>query len=181
MDGTLAESTKRLALRDAPHAASGRDDESSGWIERGRIDDYNRGREKGRELATIDPRGNADRLRQSGWASWGITPSDTAASVTHSSLLTPRKESKFARVVSNIYYFLERKGKLTAGRNRLNPLVNLFVCLTLRKTRRTLTARSPSRWISTFEVKRFSSTGQFLKNGRLVLHKVVIRNSYLGF
>ncbi|PLB40183.1 uncharacterized protein BDW47DRAFT_123697 [Aspergillus candidus] len=100
MDGTLAESTKRLALRDAPHAASGRDDESSGWIERGRIDDYNRGREKGRELATIDPRGNADRLRQSGWASWGITPSDTAASVTHSSLLTPRKESNFARVKS---------------------------------------------------------------------------------
>ncbi|PKY01642.1 hypothetical protein P168DRAFT_306780 [Aspergillus campestris IBT 28561] len=98
LDGTLAESTKRLALRDVPHAASGRDDESSGWIERGRIDDYNRGRDKGRELATIDPRGNADRLRQSGWASWGITPSDTAASVTHSSPMTPRRDSKFARV-----------------------------------------------------------------------------------
>src|SRR4051794_8664474 len=77
MDGTLAESTKRLTLRDVSYTASGRDDESSGWIERGRINDYNRAKEKGRELVTIDPQGNADRLRQSGWASWGITPSDT--------------------------------------------------------------------------------------------------------
>lgn len=115
MDGTLAESIKRLTLRDVPYAASGRDDESSGWIERGRIGDYNRTREKGRELATLDPQGNADRLCQSGWASWGITPSDTAASVTHSSPMTPRRESKFARVVSGILPISRRNLELNTN------------------------------------------------------------------